>query len=77
MGVRVTGRTRCGRRPHSNNCHQIEFREALGRGRLEQFASFKATLGLYGGSCWSWQPTPWGWQRVWVCDYDYGYYGYY
>jgi hypothetical protein len=34
-------------------------------------------VGLYGGSCWSWQPTPWGWRRVWVCDYDYGYYGYY
>ena len=34
-------------------------------------------VGLYGGSYWSSQPTPWGWQRVWVCDYDYGYYGYY
>jgi hypothetical protein len=22
-------------------------------------------------------PTPWGWQRVWACDYDYGYDGYY
>jgi hypothetical protein len=20
-------------------------------------------------------PTRWGWQRVWACDYDYGYYG--
>jgi hypothetical protein len=39
---------------------------------------FAVGVGLYGGSCWSWQPTPWGWQRVWVCDYDYGYgYGYY
>ena len=38
---------------------------------------FGVGVGLYGGSCWSWQPTPWGWQRVWVCDYDYGYYGYY
>src|SRR6266446_6040994 len=35
---------------------------------------FVAGGGLYGGSCWSWQPTPWGWQRVWACDYDYGYY---
>src|SRR5260221_920507 len=35
---------------------------------------FVAGVGLYGGSCWSWQPTPWGWQRVWACDYDYGYY---
>src|SRR5262249_327629 len=35
---------------------------------------FVAGVGLYGGSCWSWQPTPWGWQRVWGCDYDYGYY---
>src|SRR5262249_48706336 len=33
-----------------------------------------AGVGLYGASCWSWQPTPWGWQRVWACDYDYGYY---
>jgi hypothetical protein len=38
---------------------------------------FAAGVGLYGGSCWSWRPTPWGWQRVWTCDYDYGYYGYY
>jgi hypothetical protein len=38
---------------------------------------FAVGVGLYGGSCWSWQPTPWGWQRVWACDYDYGYYGYY
>jgi hypothetical protein len=35
---------------------------------------FAVGFGLYGGSCWTWQPTPWGWQRVWVCDYDYGYY---
>src|SRR6266436_3503109 len=33
---------------------------------------FVAGVGLYGGSCWSWQPTPWGWQRGWACDYDYG-----
>src|SRR5262245_54824074 len=38
---------------------------------------FGVGVGLYGGSCWSWQPTPWGWQRGWTCDYDYGYYGYY
>jgi hypothetical protein len=38
---------------------------------------FAVGVGLYGGSCWSWQPTPWGWQRVWACDYDYGDYGYY
>jgi hypothetical protein len=40
-------------------------------------APFVAGVGLYGAygaSCWSWQPTPWGWQRVWACDYDYGYY---
>jgi hypothetical protein len=37
-------------------------------------APFVAGVGLYGGSCWSWQPTPWGWQRVWDCGYDYGYY---
>ena len=38
------------------------------------YRPFVAGVGLYGGSCWSWQPTPWGWQRVWACDYDYGYY---
>ena len=37
-------------------------------------APFVAGVGLYGASCLSWQPTPWGWQRVWACDYDYGYY---
>ena len=37
-------------------------------------APFAFGVGLYGGSCWTWQPTPWGWQRVWGCDYDYGYY---
>ena len=37
-------------------------------------APFVAGVGLYGGSCWTWQPTPWGWQRVWACGYDYGYY---
>ena len=37
-------------------------------------APFVAGVGLYGGSCWSWQPTAWGWQRVWACGYDYGYY---
>jgi hypothetical protein len=24
-------------------------------------------IGLYGGPCWGWQPTPWGWQQVWFC----------
>jgi hypothetical protein len=38
---------------------------------------FGVGVGLYGASCWSWQPTPWGWQRAWVCGYDYGYYEYY
>jgi hypothetical protein len=37
-------------------------------------APFVAGVGLYGGSCWTWQPTSWGWQRVWACGYDYGYY---
>ena len=30
--------------------------------------------GGYYGSCWRWQFTPWGWQRIWVCGY--GGYGY-
>ena len=37
-------------------------------------APFVAGVGLYGDTCWTWQPTPWGWQRVWACGYDYGYY---
>ena len=37
-------------------------------------APFVAGVGFYGGACWSWQPTSWGWQRVWACDYGYGYY---
>jgi len=32
---------------------------------------FIASAGLYGGSCWHWRPTPWGWRRVWVCDNGY------
>jgi len=31
---------------------------------------FVAGVGLYGDTCWSWQATPWGWQRMWVCGYD-------
>jgi hypothetical protein len=35
-------------------------------------------FGVYGASCWRWVPTAWGWERTWVCGYDYGYgYGYY
>jgi hypothetical protein len=30
-----------------------------------------ASVGFYGGSCWTWQQTPWGLRRVWACDYDY------
>jgi hypothetical protein len=29
---------------------------------------FAVGVGLYGGSCWTWQPTPWGWQRLWACE---------
>jgi hypothetical protein len=39
---------------------------------------FGPFVGLYAsgyGSCWSWVPTPAGWQYVWVCgSSDYGYY---
>jgi hypothetical protein len=35
---------------------------------------FATGVGIYGASCWTWQPTSWGWQRVWACGYDYGYY---
>jgi hypothetical protein len=30
---------------------------------------FAVGAGFYGASCWSWVPTAWGWQRVWVCGY--------
>src|SRR5258705_3589001 len=40
-------------------------------------APFAVDVGLYGGSCWTLQPTPWGWQRGLACDYDYRDYGYY
>jgi hypothetical protein len=43
-----------------------------------RFAFAAVPLGIYGASCWRWVPTAWGWQRTWVCGYDYGYgYGYY
>jgi hypothetical protein len=32
---------------------------------------FAVGAGYYGGSCWTWQPTRWGWQQVWACGYDY------
>jgi hypothetical protein len=34
---------------------------------------FFVGTGFYG-ACWSWVPTAWGWQRVWVCNDYYGYY---
>jgi hypothetical protein len=34
-------------------------------------APFAVGVGVYGGSCWTWQPTSWGWQRVWACGYGY------
>jgi hypothetical protein len=43
-----------------------------------RFAFATVPFGVYGASCWRWVPTAWGWQRTWVCGYDYGYgYGYY
>jgi hypothetical protein len=43
-----------------------------------RFAFAAVPLGValgYGASCWSWQPTAWGWQRVWACGYGDGYGG--
>ena len=46
-----------------------------------RFAFAAVPFGIYGygASCWRWVPTAWGWERTWVCGYDYGYgyYGYY
>jgi hypothetical protein len=43
-----------------------------------RFAFAAVPLGValgYGASCWSWQPTAWGWQRVCACGYGDGYGG--
>jgi hypothetical protein len=73
----VGGGIRSGRFVGSRN---FAFRPGAARFNRVAFARFHrfhrarfafASVGLYGGSCWSWQPTPWGWQRVWACDYDY------
>jgi len=45
-----------------------------------RFAFAAVPFGIYGygASCWRWVPTAWGWERTWICGYDYGYgYGYY
>jgi hypothetical protein len=36
---------------------------------------FAVGAGVYEGPCWGWQPTPLGWQPVWLCGggYDCGY----
>ena len=37
---------------------------------------FIRTAGFYGSTCWRWQLTYVGWQRVWACGYPYGAYSY-
>lgn len=32
---------------------------------------FVGGFGYYGDSCWRGRWTPFGWRRVWVCDYPY------
>src|SRR6266567_4597810 len=49
------------------------------RFRNSAFIGVGFGAGFYGGydSCWRLVPTYWGgWRRVWVCDYDYPYWGY-
>ena len=53
-----------------------DIRVPPGFNRRFAFAAVPFAVGVYGGSCWRWRPGPWGWQRVWVCGYDYSY-GYY
>jgi len=75
--------SRPGFAPHVNRFAFARFHNRFAFARFNRFhhrrffafaaAPFVAGVGLYGASCWSWQPTPWGWQRVWACD-DYGYY---
>ena len=38
---------------------------------FRRYGGFYAGYGLYGGSCWRWRPTPYGWRRVRVCGYPY------
>jgi hypothetical protein len=56
--------------------HRVAFNRFHHRRFAFAAAPFAVGVGVYGGSCWTWQPTSWGWQRVWACGYDYGY-GYY
>src|SRR5262245_36834697 len=32
---------------------------------------FAVGVGYYGGSCWTWQATRWGWQQVYACGTAY------
>jgi hypothetical protein len=42
---------------------------------IAPFFGFGALYAAAGySSCWTWVPTPYGWQRAWVCDSNYGYY---
>jgi hypothetical protein len=54
--------------------HRVAFNRFHHRRFAFAAAPFAVGVGVYGGSCWTWQPTSWGWQRIWACGYDYGYY---
>ena len=62
---------------------RFAFRPGFRRFNRFAFAAVPFGVGLgygYGGSCWDWQLTEFGWQRVWTCGYGaygYGGYGYY
>jgi len=69
-GFATVGTHRTAFFPH--RFHHNRFRNAA-------FIGIGFGAGFYGGydSCWRLVPTYWGgWQRVWVCDYDYPYWGY-
>ena len=47
----------------------VAFRPAFHHRRFFVAAPIVVGVGAYGASCWHWRPTPWGWRRVWDCDY--------
>jgi hypothetical protein len=51
--------------------HRVAFNRFHHRRFAFAAVPFAVGVGYYGGSCWTWQATPWGWQQVWACGYDY------
>jgi hypothetical protein len=88
-GARFSGARFSGARVHSarfygGRGHVVRYaprRVFIGGHRIRHHRRFFFSVypvGFYGGSCWRWRPTVYGWQRVWVCrPYAYPNYYYY